>query len=401
MRSTGVRIFLSTGEVSGDLVGARIASEILASRPDARLYGVGGHRMEAAGVTLDFGTNHLGTVGITEPVAALPALVRALWRIRRRVRTERPAAALLIGNDVFNVLLGRWLRSKGIPTVSYLPPQTWIWRSLARPISSSFDEILTSFPAEQEVYARAGARARFVGHYLADALGRPTREERAQARRRLGLERAVRVIGLLPGSRLHEVRPLSPVMLDAARLLLAEEPDLLFALPVADPVYRERLESEIRRRGLADRVCLCEDSHDAMRASDLLVVASGTATLEATLVGVPMVIVYQVSAFTMAVVRTCIRLGLMDSTVMGLPNLLAGRCFVPELQNRDVTAPRVAREASALLHDAERRRDMEEGLRRVAATVSGGGSLGRVAEAVLARAEPAAPAAADLRAASA
>ena len=161
MRPTGVRIFLSTGEVSGDLVGARIATEILASRPDARLYGVGGHRMEAAGVTLDFGTNHLGTVGITEPVAALPALARALWRIRRRVRTERPAAALLIGNDVFNVLLGRWLRSKAIPTVSYLPPQTWIWRSLARPISRSFDEILTSFPAEQEVYERTGAQTRF------------------------------------------------------------------------------------------------------------------------------------------------------------------------------------------------------------------------------------------------
>ena len=327
MRPTGVRIFLSTGEVSGDLVGARIATEILASRPDARLYGVGGHRMEAAGVTLDFGTNHLGTVGITEPVAALPALARALWRIRRRVRTERPAAALLIGNDVFNVLLGRWLRSKAIPTVSYLPPQTWIWRSLARPISRSFDEILTSFPAEQEVYERTGAQTRFVGHYLADTLGRPAREQKKEARRRLNLERAARVIGLLPGSRLHEIKPLAPVMLEAARLLLAEDPELHFALPVADPVYRELLEHEIGRRGLADRIALCEDSHDVMRASDLLVVASGTATLEATLVGVSMVIVYKVSAFTMTVVKTCIRLGLMDSTVMGLPNLLAGRSF--------------------------------------------------------------------------
>lgn len=395
-----MKIFISTGEVSGDLVGARVAAEILARRPDAKIFGVGGRRMAAAGVTLDFGTNHLGTVGITEPLTALPALARAFWKIRRRVRTDRPGAALLIGNDVFNVLLGRWLKSRGIPTISYLPPQTWIWRSLARPISRSFDRILTSFPSEQDVYRRAGGRAEFVGHYLADALERPSRDEQAAARRTLGLDPRRTVIGLLPGSRFHEVRPLGRVELDAAAAMLAADASLQFVLPVADPVYRSFLDREIERRGLARRVLLCDDSHAAMRASHLLIVASGTATLEAALLGVPMVVIYTVSAFTMAVVRTCIRLGLIDSETVGLPNLLLGTELVPELRNRRATAPRVASEARALLDDGSRLRSIDEGLRRVASLVAGGGSVHRVAEAVLELAEPGEAAPSERRAAS-
>jgi len=395
-----LKVFISTGEVSGDLVGARVASEILERDPDARIFGVGGRRMESAGVTLDFGTNHLGTVGITEPLTALPALGRAFRKIRKRIRTDRPGAALLIGNDVFNVLLGRWLKSLGIPTVSYLPPQTWIWRSLARPISKSFDVILTSFPSEQDVYARAGGHAEFVGHYLADALARPSREEQSAARRSLGLDGRRTVVGLLPGSRFHEVRPLARVELDAAVAMLASDPSLQFVLPVADPVYRSFLESEIGRRDLSNRVVLCDDSPAAMRASDLLVVASGTATLEAALLGVPMVIIYTVSPFTMAVVRACIRLGLIDGETVGLPNLLAGTEFVPELRNGRATAPRIAEEARSLLADDSRRRAMDEGLRRVASLVSGGGSVHRVAETILALAEPGAAVSSARRAAA-
>ena len=382
-----MKIFISTGEVSGDFVGAGIASEIAVRRPDAEIFGVGGARMAAAGVAIDFGTNHLGTVGITEPIFALPALARALRAIRRRVRSDRPCAALLIGNDVFNVLLGRWFRRQAIPTLSYMPPQTWIWRSLARPIAGSFDEILTSFPPEQEIYAATGVRSVFVGHYLADALSPATREEQIRERRRLGIPAEARVVGLLPGSRVHEIRSLAPVLLDAARRLLAADPALRFVIPLADPLYRPVLEAGLRARDLADRVALSAESADAMRASDALAVASGTATLEAALLGVPMVIVYRVSAFTMAVVRACIRMGLIDSETVGLPNLLAGRTFVPELRNRRATADNVAREVAALLRDAFRRREMEEGFRSVAAGLSGDRAFEKVAEAVIARAE--------------
>ena len=382
-----MKIFISTGEVSGDLVGAGIAAEIFARRPEASIFGVGGGRMAASGAVIDFGTNHLGTVGITEPIFALPAFARALRAIRRRVRRDRPSAALLIGNDVFNVLLGRWLRSRGIPTISYMPPQVWIWRSLARPIARSFDRVLTSFPAEQDVYAAAGADATFVGHYLADALRRRTRDDQNRARRRFGLPADGRVAGLLPGSRLHEVRPLAPVLFDAARRMIEHDPDIRFLVPVADPVYAPRLEALAAARGLTERIIFCTDSHDAMRASDAIAAASGTATLEAALLGVPTVILYTVSAFTMGVVRACIRLGLIDSETVGLPNLLAERPFVPELRNRRATSDNVAAELSALCRDAIRRHEMEEGFRAVASRLAGGGALARVAATVIAMAE--------------
>jgi lipid-A-disaccharide synthase len=382
-----VKIFISTGEVSGDFVGAGIAAEIAARRPAAEIFGVGGSRMAAAGVAIDFGTNHLGTVGITEPIFAIPALTRALGAIRRRVRSDRPSAALLVGNDVFNVLLGRWFRRRRVPTLSYMPPQTWIWRSLARPIARSFDEILTSFPPEQEVYSATGVRSVYVGHYLADSLSRTSRDEQLRQRRRLGIPGEARVVGLLPGSRVHEIRSLAPVLLDAAARLLATDPSLRFVVPLADPVYRPALEAQVRDRGLAERVVLSAASVDAMRASDVLAVASGTATLEAALLGVPMVIVYRVSAFTMGVVRGCIRAGLIASETVGLPNLLAGRPIVPELRNRRATADNVAREVAAILKDPFRRREMEEGFRDVAETLSGERAFEKVAEAVIARAE--------------
>jgi lipid-A-disaccharide synthase len=360
-------------EVSGDLVGAGVAAEVArrggASALRRRRRKDGGRRGR------DRRDEPPRDGGITEPIFALPALARALGAIRRRVRTQRPSAALLIGNDVFNVLLGRWFRRQGIPTLSYMPPQIWIWRSLARPIAGSFDEILTSFPSEQEVYSATGARSTFVGHYLADALARPTRDEAARHRRRFGIPPESRVVGLLPGSRVHEVRPLAPILLDAARRLLDGDPALRFLIPLADPVYARYVEEAARARGMGERIVFCGESQDAMRACDVLAVASGTATLEAALLGVPMVIVYRVSAFTMAVVRACIRLGLIDSETVGLPNLLAGRAFVPELRNRRATAENVAREVEALLRDPFRRREMDEGFREVASGLAGEGAF--------------------------
>ena len=237
-----LRIFVSTGEVSGDVVGALLARRVLAERPDTVLFGVGGARMREAGVEVDFPTNHLGAVGITEAIAKLPSFLRAVGAIRRRVLSDRPDAAVLIGNDVFNVLLGRWLRWKGIATVSYFPPQVWIWGALGRWIARSFDLILTSFPEEERVYSRGEARTAFVGHYLCDVLRPVTPEERIEARGRLGVDAQGTVVGLLPGSRSQEVDKLAPVFLDAVRGLLDRKKEgLTFLLPVAEPLYAERI----------------------------------------------------------------------------------------------------------------------------------------------------------------
>jgi len=218
-----VKVLLSAGEVSGDVAAARLARELRSRRDGLVLEGLGGPRMAAAGVAILRETNALGTVGISESFRVVPALARAFASVRRRVATRPPDVAVLVANDVFHVALGRWLRRRGVPTVSYFPPQVWIWRSLARLFAPSFDEVLTSFPDEERVWSGAGCSTTFVGHYLGDLLRPAAGAERSAARAALGVPEDP-LVALLPGSRRHEVRRLAPVLLDAARLLLASEP---------------------------------------------------------------------------------------------------------------------------------------------------------------------------------
>ncbi len=389
-----MRILISTGEVSGDVVGALLTRAIRAQRPDTSVLGIGGPRMEAAGALVRFKSSHLGTVGVTEAIATLPGFVRASAVLRAIVREERPDIAVLIGNDLFHVLLGRWLRWRGVRTVAYFPPQTWVWRSLARPIARSFDAVLTSFPDEQEVYSRASRGAdvtdvTFVGHYLADVLAWRTPASIRAARERLGLAVGARVVGLMPGSRRHEVRRLLPVLMGAARLLLDADATLRFLVPLAEERYRAEIEREIARVGIGDRVTLLSGpSHDVMIAADLLILASGTASLEATLLGVPMVILYNVSALTYGVIRACIRSRLIDSDVVGLPNLILGRRAIPELIQDRVEPRTVAAAATAVLTSPGREGEIREALAEAARRVSGGGTLARAASYVIAMAEP-------------
>ena len=213
-----MKILVSAGEVSGDIAGARLARELRARRPGAELFGLGGPRMAEAGVDVLVDTNGLGTVGISESFRTVPGHLRAFASLRARVAATRPDAAVLIANDVFHVGLGRWLRAHGVPTLSYFPPQVWIWRSIARAFAASFDEVLTSFPLEEKVWRAAGCSTTFVGHYLGDALRPATGEERQAARASFGLDGPDPVVAVLPGSRKQEVRRLAPVLLEAALL---------------------------------------------------------------------------------------------------------------------------------------------------------------------------------------
>lgn len=386
-----MRILLSAGEVSGDIAAARLAQKLLELDPDAELFGLGGARMAAAGVHLDAAADHLGTVGVTEALAAVPSLWRAVAGIRRRLRTSRPDAAVLIGNDVFNTLLARWLRTRRVPTLSYFPPQVWVWRAVAPFIARSFDTILTSFPEEHAVYEKAGVgcgtTVSYVGHYLADTLRPPTPDEKLACRRRLDLPDEARVVALLPGSRTQEVRKLCGVLLDSAGLLLARAGDLALVVPVAEASHRAHVEAEAARRGLTLRIHFTDDSHGAMRAADLAILASGTASLEAALLGVPMVIVYRVSALTFLVLRTVIAVGLIESGTVGLPNLILRRRAVPEFAQSPATPDAIAGEAWPLLVDAGRRAETHAALREVASRVTKAGSIEAAARATVALAQ--------------
>lgn len=342
--------------------------------------------MAEAGVEILRDTNALGTVGISESFRVVPGLVRAFASLRRRVLASPPDAAVLIANDIFHVALGRWLRGRGVPTLSYFPPQVWIWRSLARAFAPSFDEILTSFPDEERVWRAAGSSTTFVGHYLGDLLRPATEEEKRRARAALGLSSGP-VVAILPGSRRHEVRRLAPVLLDAARLLRERDGSTRFLLPVADPRFATQIETEVARRGLEGVVVTAASSHDALRAADLAILASGTASLEAALLGTPMVITYRVAALTTGVVRSAIALGLMDSDTVGLPNLVLGRRAIPERIQRQATGAEIANAASRLLEDEALWEQQRRALSDVSRLLFAGGSDARAAEAVLAAAE--------------
>jgi lipid-A-disaccharide synthase len=343
--------------------------------------------MAAAGVDVLANTNPAGTVGISEAARAVPTLVRAARALSSHVRQQRPDAAVLIGNDVFNLLVARRLRHMGVPTSWWFPPQVWVWRSVAGVFARSVDTMLTVFPEESTVYggARPDLQVDFVGHYLADELGPRTPADLVSARLSLGLPLDRPVIGLLPGSRGHELARMLDAFLDAAMRLSKRSPSPCFVVPLSDAAHERRINAAVAARPGLD-VRLVTGGPAGIRASDAILVSSGTATLEATLLNVPMVVAYRMSWLSNAVINSCIRLGLIASRTVALPNLLMGSRVVPELLQEDLTAARLAGELGRLLDDATAARAMSAQLNAVGERVHGGDSVARVASLVLASA---------------
>jgi lipid-A-disaccharide synthase len=377
------RVFISAGELSGDIVGARLVTELRRRDPAIHLFGTGGRRMADAGLIVDSDTNDIGVVGVTEALATIPSVVRAYRAIHRRVRDVEPQVAVLIGNDVFNVFLARSLGRLGIPTIAYFPPQVWVWRSLAGFIARSYDAIITSFPDEHLVYRSADATSlvSFVGHYLVDDFHPVTPLDRDQARDRLAIPHDAVVVGILPGSRRNEWATLTPVLLDAADRLSERDRSIRFVLAAAETIDDGAFARIRERRGVA--VQISRDSRTVMRGADLLLMSSGTATLEAALLGIPMVIAYKLSWITNLCVLATIRLGLIESYRVGLPNLVLGRPVIPEALQRRATGPIVADEAWNLISSPDRLLEIRTALAGVGARLRGTHPIEEVADTVL------------------
>jgi lipid-A-disaccharide synthase len=379
-RRNGPRVFISAGEVSGDIVAAHLIRALRAADASVVVDGLGGPRMTEAGATVVAPANHIGAVGVSEGLAMVPSALGVFRAALRHCRAHRPDAAVLIANDVFNVALGRMLRARGIPTIALFPPQTWIWQAVARSIAPSLDIVAASFPDEVRCYGDAGVATEFVGHYLADFLTPVTPGERAAARRLLGLSSDGPVVAVLPGSRRREVRLLLPILLAAADLIRECRPSVQLVVALDG-----RAGDEIRTPK-GERVQVVSDSHMTMRAADVMLSCSGTATLEASLIGIPMVVAYKASWITYKIIRACIRTGLMAGDTVAIPNLLLGHHAVPEFIQGGVTAPAVAGAALPLIDDGEPRRAALTAVRDVRAHVAQAGTLARVARIVLDRA---------------
>ncbi len=334
------RIALCAGEASGDLLGAGLIDALLLHFPDAQFAGIGGDAMRAAGLVSWFDASELAVMGLAEVVAHLPRLLRLRSAFRDRVLAWQPDVFVGIDAPDFNLGVERWLKQRGVRTVHYVSPSVWAWREKrAETIGRSADRVLCLFPMEPAIYARHGVDARFVGHPLADVM--PLAPDRHAARDALGLSYDAPVLAMLPGSRLGEIHRLGAIFLEAAALVAQEIPGLRIVIPAATSECRvaiERLLSDSRVTSSQTRV-IDGHSRTAMTASDVVLLASGTATLEAMLAQRAMVVGYRIAPLTHAIVKG---LGMLKVDSYALPNVLAGERLVPELTQQDCTPRQLA-----------------------------------------------------------
>jgi lipid-A-disaccharide synthase len=298
--------------------------------------------MAEAGVRLLSDLTGLAVVGGSEAVSRLPALYRTYRTLTRTMAASRPCVLVLIDFPEFNLLLARAAKRLGIPVVYFIPPQIWAWRpGRVRRIARLVTKVLAVFPFEVPLYRSAGVPVEFVGHPLLDIL--PPDLDRVEARRRLAYPERVTLLGLLPGSRREEVGRLLGPMIEAAGKIQAVHPDARFVLALAPTVEREVVVTAVRACQAKIDV-LSERTYEVMAAADLLLVASGTATLEAACLGTPMVVCYRVSRLSELIGRLLIRVPWIS-----LANIIANHSVVPELIQGDATGERLAEEALRLL----------------------------------------------------
>lgn len=342
------RVGLIAGESSGDLLGAGLVREIRRRYPDAQFEGVAGPAMLAEGVSGWLPMERLSVMGLSEVVAHLPELLRIRRAVRNRFLAVRPDVVVGIDSPDFNLGVEASLRAARIRTVHYVSPTVWAWRpGRIRQIARAADLVLCLFPFETAIYEQNGLAAAFVGHPLADAIAPGT--DAGSARRALGLDAAVPTVALLPGSRAGEVERLGPAFAAAVARLGTERPDTAFVAAMATPAVRRLFDAALSRENVGGRVRLVDGrAREVMAASDVVLLASGTATLEAALLERPMVVAYKVSETTRRIVET---FRLMKIRHFALPNLLAGETVVPELLQEAATGERIAAELARLLDD--------------------------------------------------
>ena len=367
------RLLLSCGEPSGDLYGAELVRELRTRVPGLEVAGLGGDRLQEQGARLLAHVRDLAVVGLLEVVSHL-RFFRGVFRdVVGEAETNRPDVAVLVDYPDFNLRLARALKRRGIPVVYYVSPQVWAWRKgRVRGIRETVARMLVIFPFEEKLYQDAEVPVTFVGHPLVDLVRAPG--DAGAFRVRHGLEADRPLVALLPGSRRKEVAHNLPGILGAVDVLLARRPDLQFVLAAAPHLDPAALRSAVSRRPVT---VVVNETHAALSTCTAAIVASGTATVEAALLGAPMVVVYRLSALTYALGRRFVRV-----PHVAMVNLIAGRRVVPEIIQEEFTPERVANEILPLLQGPERE-TMREHLSQVRVLLGASGGSRRAAEAVL------------------
>lgn len=355
MNSSHPTIALVAGEASGDQLGGAVLSHLRQIYPQARFVGIGGEQMRSQGMDTWWDCQELAVFGLFEVLEHFPRLYRIRSKLRQRLLEIKPDVFVGIDAPDFNLGLEISLKSRDISTIQYVSPTVWAWRAKrVRKIARAADLVLCLFPFEPDFYRDAGVAATYVGHPMADRIDNEPGTQ--PARDRLGLAPTGTLIALLPGSRAGELTKLAGPMIEAARLLSHQQPELRFVAAMANATVRGLFETELNQPGNPEIQLVDGRARDVMAAADVVLVASGTAALETLLVNRPMVVCYRLSKASSALIRW---FRMMKTKYVSLPNILAGEPLVPELLQQEANGPRMAEEVLRWLNDADGRATLQ------------------------------------------
>lgn len=368
------RAMIVAGESSGDLHGSNLLLAAAESDPQLQFFGVGGDRMRAAGCRIVFPSEQLSVMGLVEVFGQLPRLLARFRQLKALLLgPERPDLLVLIDFPDFNLRLAKVAKQAGIPVLYYISPKVWAWRSgRAKTIAARVDRLALIFPFEPELYQRFGVVAEYVGNPLLDEFA--AHKTDACLRSKLDLDATQPVVGIFPGSRKSELKYIFSTLLDTARLMLQAKPQLRFLLPVAPSLDRDFFEKEIQRSGLPIDI-VQENIYAVASACDAVLTVSGTVTLQITLAGTPLAILYKVAPLSYEIGRRLIRI-----EHAGLTNIVAGKGIVREFIQDAATPANLCQEMLRLLDDKDYRAEMTQQLQRVQNLLGQPGCSAKVAQ---------------------
>ncbi|MFP3870182.1 MAG: lipid-A-disaccharide synthase [Syntrophobacteria bacterium] len=366
------KVLITAGEASGDLHGANLVKAMRDAEPSISFRGVGSGYMREAGVQLLWDAAEMSVVGLSEVARHLGIILKVFRKVRATLRTWCPDLVILIDYPEFNLLVAAKAKKLGIPVMYYISPQIWAWRpGRIKTIRKRVDRMVVILPFEEVLYQESGVDASFVGHPLLDVV--KVRDEKQLQRSHDARAGQRRLVGLLPGSRYSELRALLPLMLDAARIVAEQMPEVHFLVSCAPTVQRQQVDSYIKATDLPLTV-IQRNTHDAIQMCEMVVAASGTVTLETAILGTPLVVVYKVHPLTYWFGKRLVRV-----KHVALVNLVAGEAVVPELLQHDATAERIAGEVLAIVNNPKRLAWMRERLSEVREKLGCPGASGRAA----------------------
>lgn len=353
-----VQVMISAGEPSGDRHAAGLAKTLRQYLPEVELWGMGGESLREAGVDLKVRIGSISVVGITEAMGQLMSVWRARRELLRNAMERRPKAAILVDYPEFHLWLARGLKKMGIPIFYYISPQVWAWRKgRLRLMRRILDRVAVILPFEEEILRSHGIDATYVGHPIKEQIQKEG--SRKKARDSLGLHQDSTVVGLLPGSRPKEVHHILPAMLEGVELASTHIKGMIPVVALSPLVDRSSIDTLVRKSHLEVMV-ISGSAHKVIEASDAVVVASGTATLEAALMEIPMIVVYKTSWLSYMLARMLVKV-----RHVSLVNILAGQPIVPELLQGRMSASNIAMHLKEILREGHVRRKMIEDLRNI------------------------------------